>query len=145
MNARELIFYAGQLSYKEIINLTESLQTKLKFRYHKGGSCSIVGSDTSTENGETLSEEIYFAIARSSNRRMKRLIDVVTVLFFLLTFPIHVFVVKKPMQFFANCLAVLVGKKTWVGYTTTQHMLPYLKKSVLAPNGKKRIRISPIT
>ena len=41
------------------------------------------------------------------------------------------------MQFFANCLAVLVGKKTWVGYTTTQHMLPYLKKSVLAPNGKK--------
>jgi len=143
MNARELIFYAGQLSYKEIINLTESLQTKLKFRYHKGGSCSIVGSDTSTESGETLSAEIDFAIARSSNRRMKRLIDVATVLFFLLTFPIHFFLVKKPMQFFANCLAVLFGKKTWVGYTSTQHVLPYLRKSVLAPNGQKESSSMP--
>ena len=139
MNARELIFYAGTLSYKEIINLTESLQTKLKFRYHKGGSCSIVGSDTSTESGETLSEEIDFAIAHSSNKRIKRLIDVVMALFFLLTFPVHFFIVKKPIQFFANCIAIVFGKKTWVGYTTAQPSLPYLRKSVLAANGKKQM------
>ena len=137
MNAKELIFYAGTLSYKQIISLTESLNTRLKFRYHAGGSCSIVGSDTSTESGETVSAEVDFAIARSSNKRMKRLIDMITALFFLLTAPFHFFFVKSPLQFFVNCFAVLFGRITWVGYTIAQPSLPYIRKSVLAPDGKK--------
>ena len=60
-----------------------------------------------------------------------------TALLFLLTFPVHFFFVKNSMQFFSNCIAIIFGKKTWVGYTAAQPSLPYLRKSVLAPNGKR--------
>jgi GT2 family glycosyltransferase len=142
LNAKELLFCADTLSYKRIIELTESLQTKLKFRYHAYGSCSIVGSDTSTESGEILAVDSDFAIARSSNKRMKRLIDVVSAVWFLLTFPMHFFFVEKPLQFFANCFAVVFGRQTWIGYTVHQPSLPRLRKSVLAPNGKREFSSS---
>ncbi len=138
MNAKELIFYAGSLSYKHIIDLTESLQTRLKFRYHAGGSLSIVGSDTSTGSGETLSSDADFAIARSSNKRIKRLIDVITALIFLVSFPIHVFLVKNPLSFIGNCFTVLLGIKTWIGYFDGPASLPRLRKAVLGPNGSKQ-------
>ena len=136
LNAKELIFCAPSLSYQRIIALTESLQTRLKFRYHAYQSTSIVGSDTSTDSGEILAVDTDFAIARAANRRMKRMVDVISSLFFLLTFPIQFLLIKNPGQFFMNCFAVLVGNRTWVGYISPQKALPRLRKSVLAPNGK---------
>ncbi len=137
LNARELLFCAASLSYKEIIALTERLRTQLKFRYHAYGSSSVVGSDTSTESGEALSLETDFALARSSAKRLKRLIDVALALFALLTFPLQFFLVKKPLRFFAACFAVLFGRKTWIGYHNSQPSLPVLRRSVLGPSGKK--------
>ena len=135
--AKELVFCAGKLSYKEIIALTERLQTGLKFRYHAFGSGSIVGSDTSTQSGEVLSAETDFGLARPSAKRLKRLVDAGASLLFLLSFPLAFFLVEKPLLFFANCFSVLAGKKTWVGYRRPLPSLPPLRKSVLAPNGKK--------
>ncbi len=138
MDAKELIFCARTLSYKTMIALTEKHhRSGLKFRYHACGSNSIVGSDTSTESGEILSAEIEFAIARSSNKRLKRFIDVSTSVFFLLTFPIHFFFVEHPFSFFANCFAIIGGYKTWIAYLDNEQSLPYLKKGVLLPGGKK--------
>jgi GT2 family glycosyltransferase len=142
LNARELIFCAATLSYRRIIELTENLHTRLKFRYHAAGSSSIVGSDTSTQSGEILADDAAFAIARPSNRRLKRLIDLATSLLFLLSFPLHLFFVKSPLSFFANCFGVILGRRTWVGYTKQQASLPRLKKSVLAPNGNKELSAS---
>jgi len=139
LNAKELIFCVNTLSYKRVIQLTESLHTKLKFRYHAYGSSSIVGSDTSTDSGEILAAETDFAIAHPANRRIKRLIDVVASVLFLLTFPLHFVFVKNPLLFFSNCFTVLLGRKTWVGYTAPQPSLPTLRKSVLAPNGRREL------
>ncbi len=138
LNARELIFCARTLSYKTLIALTEKHRSSgLKFRYHACGSSSIVGSDTSTQSGEVLSAETDFSIARSANKRVKRLIDITASFLFIITFPVHLFFVMAPWHFFANCLAVLTGNKTWIGYITSQASLPYLRKSILALNGKK--------
>jgi O-antigen biosynthesis protein len=139
LNAKELIFCASTLSYKQIIQLTEKLQTRLKFRYHAFGSTSIVGSDTSTESGEIMSADTDFAIALSANKRMKRLIDVMTSLVFLLTFPLAFIIAQNPLRFLSNCFAVLFGKRTWIGYSHYQPALPFLRKSILAPNGKKEL------
>jgi hypothetical protein len=139
LNAKELIFCINTLSYKRVIQLTDELHTKLKFRYHAFGSSSIVGSDTSTDSGEILAAEADFAIAHSANRRIKRLIDVLTSLLFILTFPIHFLFVKKPLAFFSNCFTVLFAQKTWVGYTSSQTALPLLRKSILAPNGRREL------
>lgn len=140
LHAQELIFCACTLSYKAVIHLTEKHHAAgLKFRYHACGSSSIVGSDTSTESGEILSEETGFNLARAANKRIKRLIDVTTSVLFLLSFPVHFFFVKTPFQFFANCVAVLAARKTWVGYLSDHRTLPFLRKSVLGPNGAKEM------
>lgn len=143
LDAKELIFCARTLSYKKLIHLTEkNKEAGLKFRYHACGSSSIVGSDTSTESGEILSAETSFNLARASNKRLKRLIDISSSLLFLFTFPLHFLLVKKPLLFFSACFAVLVGKKTWVGFMLQQPSLPLLRKSILGSNGQKNLSAS---
>jgi O-antigen biosynthesis protein len=134
LDAREIIFCAGKFSYTGIISHVERLKGKLQCRFYADGSTSVVGSDESTSSGEIITEE-RFSLNRSSSRRLKRLNDVVTSLFFLLTFPVHFFIVKKPVGFFVNCLYVLIGSKTWVGYSGREHKLPLIKPGVLAPDG----------
>lgn len=138
LQAKELIICAGTLSYKKLIALTEKQKGRLRYRFHAFGSCSIVGSDTSTASGEVLSAETAFSIAKAGNRRLKRLIDVCAAIYFLLTYPLQVFFVYQPVQFFFNCLKVLTGRGTWVGYSKPSFSLPSLRHSVLAPNGRKQ-------
>ncbi|HET7898896.1 MAG TPA: hypothetical protein VFL47_14525, partial [Flavisolibacter sp.] len=138
------IFCAGALSYKQIIAQTAALHKAVRFRYHAYGSCSIVGSDASTSSGEILSSDTDFALAKASNKRVKRLLDVVTALLFLLTFPVQLFLVNRPLYFLRNCVQVILGQKTWVGYSKANPSLPRLRNSVLAPNGKKEINAATV-
>ena len=143
LQAKEVVLCAGRLSYQKIIALTEARRGGLKYRFHAYGSCSIVGSDTSTASGEVLSAETEYSLDKAANRRLKRLIDVCAALYFLLTFPLQAFLVYQPLRFLSNCLKVLVGKGTWVGYSKPSSSLPPLRHSVLAPNGKKQLADTP--
>lgn len=134
-NAQEIIFCTDTLSYKTIITLIQTISTPVRMRFHAIGSHSIVGSDSSTSAGEAIAVEPAFAIVQAANRRLKRLIDVVIAILSLLLFPITIWLVKRPIPFFKNCMAVVANKKTWVGYITHHHQLPQLKPSVLAANG----------
>jgi len=135
MKATELILCAGALSYKAIIEKTQDIRTSIRMRFHAYNSGSIVGSDSSGTSGEVLSSEAIFKLARSSERRLKRLIDLLSSVFFILSFPIHILFVKRPFSFLSNCLAVLLRKKTWIGYAGSGKGLPALRRGVLAPNG----------
>ena len=135
LNAGEIIFCAGSLPYKTIIRQIKTLPRHLKLRFHAHGSKSIVGSDTSTSSGEIVTSDKAYNLSKASNRRTKRLIDVVTAIVFILTFPVHFFTVKNPLVFFRNCFAVLIGKKTWVGYIVSSPALPRLRQGVLGSNG----------
>ena len=75
---------------------------------------------------------------------MKRLIDVGAAIFFVLTYPLQIFFVNKPIRFFLNCLHVISGKKTWVGYSKTSASLPRLRSGVLAPNGRKEEKTTTV-
>jgi hypothetical protein len=143
LQAKEVVLCAGRLSYQQIIALTEARRGGLKYRFHAYGSCSIIGSDTSTASGEVLSAETEYSLDKAANRRLKRLIDVCAALYFLLTFPLQAFLVYRPLPFLLNCLKVLVGKGTWVGYSKPSSSLPPLRQSVLAPNGKKQLADTP--
>lgn len=142
LNAKELIFCAATLGYGRIISLTEALQTSLRFRYHAAGSGSIVGSDTSTDSGEILSADTNFSIARASNKRLKRLSDVLVSLVLLAGFPVYFFAVRQPLRLLLNCLKVMVGRRTWVGYLGHHPSLPPLRNGVLAPNGPREFSFS---
>jgi hypothetical protein len=132
LNAKEIIFCAGTLSYKNIIDQVQHVKNA-RIRFYAGSS--IVGSDESSTNGKAISTEEEFNLAQSGSRRMKRLIDVCFALLCLLFFPIHFFFVKKPISFLKNCCVTLFGITTWVGYIFPSKELPQLRKGILAPNG----------
>ncbi len=132
---RELIFCEGTLSFSRIIQIVQELPTGIRIKFHVSGSNSIVGSDSRNTSGEAVSKENGFKLADPHNRRLKRLIDVFIAVFSLITFPVHLLIVKKPFQFFSNCFAVLFAKKTWVGYAMEEKKLPGLRQGIIACNG----------
>lgn len=132
---REIVFCIGQLSLKEILEVIPQLPQFVKIKFHLKNSRSIVGSDSKDRSGEALSVENGFALSDPYYRRMKRLIDIIVSILFLITFPFHLFIIKRPFPFFINCISVLLTKKTWVGYVPGVKAYPPLRKGVLACNG----------
>jgi len=132
---KEIIFCEGNLSFKEIIGAVQKIPPGVRIKYHAAGSHSIIGSDLRNGSGKTLSKEEEFRLADPYNRRIKRLIDCSTAIFFLLSFPIHFLFVKKPVSFLGNCFLVLFGKKTWLGYVVNERHLPKLRPGVIGVNG----------
>ncbi len=134
LDAREIIFCSGKLTNKKIIDAVQQLGGKIKCRFHEAGSSSIVGSDASTSSGEIMAGEKY-NLEQAGHRRIKRLLDFSSALFFLVTFPVNIFLVKNIKGFFTNCWSVLMGNKTWIGYFTEDKKLPQLRKAVLGGSG----------
>ena len=131
----EIIFCEGALTYKNIIDAIQQMPGKLVAKIHKTGSGSIVGSDSKDSSGEAVSKENGYKLANPYNRRLKRLIDVFISFIGIITFPVQLFIVKKPFHFFSNCIAVLFASKTWIGYAASENHLPPLALAVIGSNG----------
>ncbi len=132
---REVIFCQGSLTFKEIIDGIHQLPTAIAAKIHAVGSSSIVGSDSKDTSGQAVSKENGYKLADPYNRRLKRLMDVCIALFSIITFPVHLFIVKKPIGFIKNCFSVLFAQKTWIGYALAEKHLPILYNGVIACNG----------
>lgn len=132
---REVIFCAGTLSYATIIEKLKQLPNGVVAKIHAGKSNSIVSSDSKDTSGEAVSKENGYKLGDPYNRRLKRLIDISIAFAGIITFPIQLFIVKKPLGFFSNCFAVLLAQKTWVGYAVQENHLPVLRIPVVASNG----------
>lgn len=131
----EVVFCLGTISFGEILKEIPQLPLRIKMKFHFSDSKSIIGSDSRNISGEALSKENGFKLSDPYNRRIKRLGDVVVSLLGIITFPIQLFIIKKPAHFFVNCLAVLFAKKTWIGYITGEKPTPQLKRAILTCNG----------
>ncbi|HEV7781104.1 MAG TPA: glycosyltransferase [Chitinophagaceae bacterium] len=132
---REVIFCQGTLSYTSIIEGLQQLPKGIVAKVHATGSSSIVGSDSKDTSGESVSKENGYKLADPYNRRLKRLVDVMIAVIGLITFPLHLLIVKKPFSFFSNCFSVLFAQKTWIGYAVPEKHLPRLCDAVIACNG----------
>src|SRR5262245_24254672 len=132
---REVIFCEGVLSFRDIIDTLPELPRGTMMKFHATGSHSIVGSDSKDSSGEFVSKENGLKISLPHNRRLKRLIDVGVSVAGLVTFPLQLFIVKKPFRFFANCIAVVFAQKTWIGYATLEKNLPPFRRGVMTCNG----------
>ena len=132
---REIIFCEGALSFRQIIECIQQLPRKSRIKFHAAASQSIVGSDSKDIAGVAMSHENGYKLSDPYNRRIKRLIDMAVSLLGLVGFPVHLFFIKKPFGFIANCLAVLSGQKTWIGYAASEKNLPELRKAVITCNG----------
>jgi GT2 family glycosyltransferase len=132
---REVVFCEGDLSFLDIIQHLPELSSTISIKFHASGSSSIVGSDSQNTSGEAMSKENGFKLGNPYNRRLKRLIDIFISFSGLVTFPVQLLLIKKPIAFFANCFSVLFAQKTWVGYAVTEKNLPRLRPGIIACNG----------
>ena len=132
---RELILVAGHLSYQELISQTSLIPRHIRIKWHGAGTRSIVGSDSRDASGESLSPDNGFRLANPHFLRLKRLSDVLIAVAGILLWPVWLFIVKKPVSFFRNCVQVLLAQKSWIGYATDEPGLPPIRKGVLGSNG----------
>jgi O-antigen biosynthesis protein len=128
---KEIIFCEDGLSFKDIIATVQQLRAGVRNKFHASGSSSIIGSDSKDVSGNYVTVNNKYTITKPVNKRNKALLDVSGAIIFLITFPIHFLIQKKPLQFFKNVFWVLRGKKTWVGYAATENKLPVIKTGVL--------------
>ncbi|MGG9964029.1 glycosyltransferase family 2 protein [Ferruginibacter sp. SUN106] len=128
---KEIVFCEDLLSFKEIITTIQQLPGGVRNKFHASGSSSIVGSDNKDISGEYLSVNDKYTITNPINRRNKNLLDAAVAIIFLLSFPVHLVLQKKPLRFFKNVFTVLFMQKTWIGYAAITDKLPPIKKGIL--------------
>ncbi|MDB5251621.1 MAG: hypothetical protein JWP27_790 [Flaviaesturariibacter sp.] len=136
VDAGELILCAGSISYKEIIAHTAALRGHVRLRYHGSGTSSIVGSDSRGTTGEAIAVA-PLNLAKPYYRRAKRLLDVSVAIAGIIGIPVLVFLVRSPAGFLRNCVSVLAGSRTWVGYQVAGAQLPPLRPGVIASGGAR--------
>ncbi len=128
---KEVIFCSDGLELKDIITQVGLLPPGVRNKFHASGSKSIVGSDSKNLSGDYVASIKKYRIARSINGRNKRLVDVLVSLFFIVSFPVHLFLQKKPGRFMKNSIDVLFGNKTWIGYAAANNGLPKIRPGVI--------------
>ncbi|MFP4468579.1 MAG: glycosyltransferase [Bacteroidales bacterium] len=131
----EVVFCAGDISSRSIINTMSSLQDKqLNFKIAPPESLYIIGSNSIEPFGDLFTINVN-SINLPANRRNKRLFDLFFALLLLITFPLHLVFQRYRWGFLKNVLYVLAGKISWVGYHSSpgRNKLPVLKPGVLAP------------
>lgn len=124
----EVIFCAKDLSSQTIIQcMSTTGERAMEFKIAPPESLFIIGSSSIDNPGEYYTVDIN-RISKASNRRNKRLFDVLTSLALLVASPVLLPIQRHPGGLFRNIFSVLRGKNTWVGFTSD-----YMKKGLVKP------------
>lgn len=129
----EVIFCVNGLSYQEILTQMEYCGGAYDYKIHLPGSQSFVGSNSSHTAGDLYTMDLRYNLNSFAQQRNKRVFDIVATIFLLLFLPFSFFLVKNAGKAFNNCIQVLMGKKTWIGYAPTNAPahLPKIRESIL--------------
>lgn len=132
----EIIFCAENISSGDIIRtMLDLTQLDIDYKIAPPESISIIGSNSIHTAGDLYVVNVN-AISKQSNRRKKRIFDVLLSILFLVLSPVLLLFFKKRSKFFSNLFNVISGKISWIGYfpeKETFETLPSLKKGVLHP------------
>ncbi len=127
----EIIFCINGLSYAEMFRQMKICGKGYEYKIHIPGSNSFVGSNSSQSAGDLYTLDRRYNLSDFAKRRNKRVTDVFSSLVFILLFPVFAFFVRNPGRFFSNCMKVLWGKNTWVGYSGQHPELPPIRAGIL--------------
>jgi GT2 family glycosyltransferase len=112
----EIIFCGKDISSSDTINQMLLLnQSGLEYKIAPPESPFIIGSNFLDDHGDVYLLDVK-AISTPSNRRNKRLFDVLFSTGLLMTFPLFVLITGSFLPLLGNTLKVLAGKLTWVGF-----------------------------
>ncbi|MCS6824667.1 MAG: glycosyltransferase family 2 protein [Cytophagaceae bacterium] len=131
----ELIFCPKDFSIKEIIGyMMCSYSRSVEFKIAAHESDFIVGSKSKNTQGDYYTLSIQLNILKDEHMYTKRIADIAFSILFLAISPVIIWVIKKPHKFLLNIIKVLIGERSWVGFSENIQMnLPKVKKGVLSP------------
>ncbi|MEZ5055818.1 MAG: glycosyltransferase [Saprospiraceae bacterium] len=128
----EIIFCSKDISHKQILEIMQLLKGKVNFKILPEAVEGIIGSHSKNERGELYTLEVDFEIAKPSNRRNKRTLDVILSFPLLILSPIYLITRKKAFHP-GHVWQVLTGQSTWVGYIqpgSAISKLPKIRKGI---------------
>ena len=132
----EVIFCSSNITRQEIIRQMSVLQRpQVDYKIAPPESLFIIGSNSINTSGDLYMLDVT-SIGKPANRRKKRLFDVVSALLMLVASPLLAWFTQKPGGFVGNCLRVLSGSASWVGYAENDRKglsLPDLKPGIITP------------
>jgi GT2 family glycosyltransferase len=132
----EIVFCAENISSAEIIRaMLDLTQLDVDYKIAPPESISIIGSNSIHTAGDLYVVNMN-AISKSSNKRRKRLLDIMFALLFLVISPFVIWFYKQKSNFISNIFQVILNKKSWIGYITKPKSfenLPPLKNGILNP------------
>jgi GT2 family glycosyltransferase len=133
----EIIFCSSDISSQEIISHMMKLSgVRVNFKIAPRESLSIIGTSTIHTSGDLYMID-FSSVNNVSNRRNKRLFDMVSSFLLLIMYPVLMFIVRKRWNGLINIFKVLSGSCSWVGYyphsNTRNHNLPGVKPGIFTP------------
>jgi O-antigen biosynthesis protein len=132
----EIIFCSRDIPANVIIDkMSELKDEQVDYKIAPPESLSIIGSNSINTSGDLYVIDIN-TITKISNRRNKRMFDILLGFSLLVFYPAILFIVKKPIGAIKNIFLVLFGFKSWVGYSShglSDIHLPEIRKGVLNP------------
>lgn len=131
----EIIFCAKDISSQFIINnMLTLVSSGVDFKIAPPESLSIIGSNDVDTAGDLYVIDVN-SISKSNNKRNKRLLDIGVSVLAIVFSPVLIFIQDNKSNYFLNCLNVLFGFYSWVGYgKISDKSLPEIKRSVLYPS-----------
>jgi GT2 family glycosyltransferase len=130
----EVIFSAKSLSSSEIIHwMTQTSAVDLEFKIAQPDTSFLIGSNSIDRAGE-LYVLNFNSLSHPENKRVKRLIDVLFSVLFIATIPFHIWVFQNRKTLVHQLFSVLIGQKTFVGYTDKETLTKSKQKqSIIGP------------
>ncbi len=138
----EIIFCSRDLSINEIIrNMLNLGSMQTDYKIAPDATDSIIGSNSINRSGDLYVIPIH-SVGEPQNRRLKRLFDFMTALVLLALSPVVAwFYWPRSLNFLWNCILVLSGKRSWIGYhpdgMLPGYHLPAIKKGIMPPAGRR--------
>ena len=134
----EIIFCSKDMSHQLIIDKMEEWHSSLDYKIAPEDTLSIIGSNSINTRGDLYTIDIK-TINTNSNKRKKRLFDIISSSLGIALWIFILFFVNKPFAFLKNCFKVLFGKYSWIGYceikdSEANNRLPKIKKGIFDPS-----------
>ncbi len=133
----EVIFCSKSIPHQLIIDkMTNWHHAQVDYKIAPEDSLSIIGSNSINTRGDLYTVDIK-AIDKPSNRRNKRLFDIITALVIMVTWPISLFLLSNKIGIIRNAFLVLFGRRSWVGYCKSEMYkagkLPQIRIGIVSP------------
>ena len=130
----EVVFCAKDISAQNTIEImsTFSNNHKVDFKISQPNTYFLIGSNSIHSSGDLYMLDMN-NINRNNNIRSKRLLDFISAFILFLTYPLLFLVYRHPLSALKSILKVIIGSRTWVGYSiiVSKQKLPKIKSGIL--------------